>query len=355
MKRPYGFFYEHHFLRYNAFGWCARDSSALHRHRDVPSSPVHLGDIQLNASKQQFLAKLRSQQPQYREFRNHSRVPKLLGFGFPFDVHASSCSKRKPKHFVWTNDEDAQYINAEVYMDKAIPSGITNGTGSGRAKVAWFVESRAIRPDIHAFAIERSGKIEQNYDAFFTCDRYLADYLKNGVLISSGSNLPWAQQIDPNCVRKLNLCSMFCSSKQSTEGHRLRHQVAATLRKKTDLFGGALGSERLGNGTFPDKSEALIDYMFHIVIENASYDNYYTEKLTDCFVTCTIPVYWGWPSVAEYFNADGIVGLDERFDLEQLTEELYLSKWDAVVDNYNRACDLVSADDELFLHLAGAV
>jgi hypothetical protein len=58
--------------------------------------------------------------------------------------------------------------------------------------------------------------------------------------------------------------------------------------------------------------------------------------------------------VAEHFNTNGIVVLDNQFDLEQLTEQLYLSKWDAVVDNYNRACDLLSADDELFLDLAGA-
>jgi hypothetical protein len=337
-------------VNFRLFGdaYCALSRSGVGR-------PIITMGIAKHASKQQILGKLSSQKSQYRDFKNHSRVPKILGTGFPFDVGASSCGKRKPNHFVWTDDEQDQHVNAHVYMDKAIPSGTRDGTDSGRAKVAWLVESSVTRSDIYEYVIQRSSEIERSYDAFFTCDRYLAQYLKNGVLISSGSNLPWAQPIDPKSVRKLNLCSMFCSRKQSTEGHRLRHNMAATFGKKVALFGGALGSERLGSGMFPDKSGALIDYMFHIVIENASYDNYYTEKLTDCFVTCTIPVYWGWPSVAEHFNTDGIVALDERFDLGQLTEELYLSKWDAVLDNYNRGCDLLSADDELFLHLAGAL
>jgi hypothetical protein len=336
-------------VNFRLFGdaYCAPPRSSAGR-------PVITMGIAQNPSKQQILGKLSSQKSQYRDFKNHSRVPKLLGIGFPFDVSASSCGKRKPNYFVWTDDKLDQIITAEVYMDEAIPSGTRNGSGLGRAKVAWLVESRAIRSDIYEFAIQHSGQIERSYDAFFTCDRYLAQYLKNGVLISSGSNLPWVRPVDPKAVRKINLCSMFCSTKQSTEGHRLRHKMAATLGKNIDLFGGALGSERLGRGMFPDKSGALIDYMFHVVVENASYDNYYTEKLTDCFVTCTIPVYWGWPSMAERFNTRGIVVLDDQFDFGQLTEQLYLSKWDAVVDNYNRVCDLLSADDELFLHLAGA-
>ena len=336
-------------INFRIFGdtYCARPRSGVVR-------PVITMGIAQNASKQQTLGKLSAQKSAYRDFKNHSRVPKILGIGFPFDMDASSCGKRKPKHFVWTNDERDQHISAQVHMDSAIPSGTRNCRASGRAKVAWFVESRAIRADIYEFAMQHSTEIERSYDAFFTCDRYLAEYLKNGVLVSSASNLPWVQAIDLKSMRKSNLCSMFCSRKHLTEGHRLRHKLAGILGKKIDLFGGALGSERLGTGKFPDKSGALIEYMFHIVVENASYDNYYTEKLTDCFVTCTVPVYWGSPSVAEHFNADGIVAIDERFDVEQLTAELYHSKWDAVLENYDRACDLLSADDELFLHVAGA-
>ena len=41
-----------------------------------------------------------------------------------------------------------------------------------------------------------------------------------------------------------------------------------------------------------DKTELFIDSMFHIAIENNKAINYFTEKLIDCFVSKTIPIYW---------------------------------------------------------------
>ena len=34
---------------------------------------------------------------------------------------------------------------------------------------------------------------------------------------------------------------------------------------------------------------------------------YFTEKLLDCFLTRTVPVYWGCPDIYEYFDLDGII------------------------------------------------
>ena len=40
--------------------------------------------------------------------------------------------------------------------------------------------------------------------------------------------------------------------------------------------------------------------------------NLLTEKLTDCFACGTIPVYYGTAGVAQYFNPEGIIFLDEK-------------------------------------------
>jgi hypothetical protein len=116
------------------------------------------------------------------------------------------------------------------------------------------------------------------------------------------------------------------------------------------LFGGALGSRRIGsdNSPWPDKSEAINDYMFQIVIENDSYSTYFTEKVTDCFATGTIPIYWGAPDIGDYFNMDGIIVLDEHFEINSLTKELYYSKLSAVKDNFNRVQNMIGADDYLY-------
>jgi hypothetical protein len=88
--------------------------------------------------------------------------------------------------------------------------------------------------------------------------------------------------------------------------------------------------------------------MFSIAIENAIYDTYFTEKLTDCFATGTIPIFYGSKGVTEYFNEDGILWLDDEFDMTVLTEDLYNSKKDAIVDNYERSLKLPIAEDYMF-------
>ena len=47
--------------------------------------------------------------------------------------------------------------------------------------------------------------------------------------------------------------------------------------------------------------------MFSIVIENSIESDYFTEKLLDCFLTGTIPIYVGTKTTSEYFDTDGII------------------------------------------------
>ena len=88
--------------------------------------------------------------------------------------------------------------------------------------------------------------------------------------------------------------------------------------------------------------------MFQITLENDSYSTYFTEKVTDCFATGTIPVYWGAPDIGDYFNKEGIIDLNDEFDIDSLTPELYQSKLEAVKDNFERVQLLESSDDQLF-------
>ena len=88
--------------------------------------------------------------------------------------------------------------------------------------------------------------------------------------------------------------------------------------------------------------------MFSIAIENAVYDTYFTEKLTDCFATGTIPIFYGSRGVTEYFNEDGIIFLDDDFDISSLTEDLYYSKMEAIKDNLERAINFPVAEDYLY-------
>ena len=58
-----------------------------------------------------------------------------------------------------------------------------------------------------------------------------------------------------------------------------------------------------------DKFKAFRDYDYSIVIENSSIKNYFTEKLFDCFLERTVPLYWGCPNILDYFPEESLIVL----------------------------------------------
>ena len=94
----------------------------------------------------------------------------------------------------------------------------------------------------------------------------------------------------------------------------------------------------------------LKDYRFSFAFENENYDSAFCEKLTDCFATGTVPIFWGSPNIGEYFDLDGIIIFDENMDVDSLSEELYLSKMDSIKRNFQLSIDLPSSEDYIYLN-----
>ena len=93
--------------------------------------------------------------------------------------------------------------------------------------------------------------------------------------------------------------------------------------------------------------------MFSFACENANYPTYFTEKLTDCFACGTIPVYYGTAGVAQYFDPDGIIFLDQNspwdnIPWDKLTPEYYESKKDVIKENYEIAISMRVAEDYMY-------
>ena len=86
--------------------------------------------------------------------------------------------------------------------------------------------------------------------------------------------------------------------------------------------------------------DCCFDAMFHVAIENTRLDGYCTEKLMDCFATCTVPIYWGDPGIDELFDARGIIQLDEKDPVGQinsLTPADYEVRRPYVLENWRRS------------------
>jgi len=98
------------------------------------------------------------------------------------------------------------------------------------------------------------------------------------------------------------------------------------------------------------KVDGLKDYAFSVAVENGRVPDYFSEKLIDCFLTGTVPIYWGVPTVGKWFNMDGILRFETVEEAERcvasLTMDKYLAMLPAVTDNYHRAQRFVCPEDE---------
>ena len=251
------------------------------------------------------------------------------------NLEPSSSALNATKHVQWVYDGSGE---VNIYVSQRALDAL-NDT-SGKPTYIWLLESKQIIPQYYQWIIDNYEFVISRVDGIFSCDKELcAKYPK--ISYSVINAVPWVQ--DRKVHEKTKLVSMIASNKRMCEGHVRRLQFVDKFRDKLDFYG-------RGFNEISCKEDGLKDYMFSVGIENAVYDTYFTEKLTDCFACGTIPIFYGCKGVTEYFNEDGIIFLDDNFDLSMLTKDLYYSRMDAIKDNFERSINFPVAEDYLYLN-----
>lgn len=102
--------------------------------------------------------------------------------------------------------------------------------------------------------------------------------------------------------KKQGLLSAICSRKTTLPGHRRRLDFLEKLRGhiEFDFFG-------RGFREIADKQDGLAPYRYSIAMENSVHLNYWTEKIADCFLTETVPVYFGCPNIEKFFPPESYI------------------------------------------------
>lgn len=123
--------------------------------------------------------------------------------------------------------------------------------------------------------------------------------------------------------KKTKLISVISSNKAFSRGHVDRLWF---IRKLQERYGDKIDIYGRGHHGFADKWDVLAPYKYHIVIENSTSDYYFTEKLFDCYLAGTYPIYYGCRNIADYYPSDAMTKIDIRdFDTAAATIDRILA------------------------------
>ncbi len=247
----------------------------------------------------------------------------------------------------WDLEINLEHENQiELYVDQ-IP---VNQVPPGTVRFLFLLEP----PEImnltqHAINAWNSGA----YNFLFTHNQELLDMIPNSHVMPLAST--WIR--DYQFPDKTFSVSTLVGGKRMAPGHHLRQKLwfkedKITAPKNFFLSGNFGGIENYNNNQIlgADK-KPLFDSQFHICIENVKRRNWFTEKLIDCMVTKTVPIYWGCPNVEDWFDTRGFIvvdSVDEIIDAcNKLDENTYKSMLPYVEENYNRGLELSDISDIL--------
>jgi Glycosyltransferase family 10 (fucosyltransferase) C-term len=106
---------------------------------------------------------------------------------------------------------------------------------------------------------------------------------------------------------KTRTLSVICSTHNLMAMHRKRMEFVKYIKA---YFGDDLHWYGRGVRSMKDKSEAILPYRYHIALENSKIDHFWTEKLADCYLGYTFPIYAGCGNVGEYFPREAFEPID---------------------------------------------
>ena len=275
--------------------------------------------------------------PSIIQMFRHLFLPRLYADPDSFRHCTSSCQGREPETFVYRYIRPGRSTalpfvlleNKNILQWKRYPA---------KKYFGWLSESSLIIEKTISLILKNIAEYEKVFIRIFTSDQRLIEKSPLFEHGPNGSTLPWVRPIEKN-FKKKHLLSIIASDKQETEGHRLRDKAIRTYQP-IDVFG-------RGRREIQDKEVALWPYYFSVCVENGKYPNYFTEKITDCFASKTVLIYWGNPNIGEIFDSKGIL-LYEETERLKLSSSLYFEMLPSVENNFRAASKLILPDEIIF-------
>lgn len=238
-----------------------------------------------------------------------------------------------PSHFTWR--QDGSITRPTFFTDSHILDVAKYGRGD--QFIGWLLEPRSLRDDHHKDAIAYK-------NLFGTILTYDAELLEEDGFEFYPYGGSWIAFDQWGMHEKTEDISIIASDKNTTEGHKLRHKIIERFGDQIDVYG-------RGYRPIESKFEALAPYRYSIIVESGRFDYYFTEKLIDCLSVGTIPIYWGCPSIWNFFRSSGVIPfitIDDLPLIDNLTLEYYEIRRDVIEKNLEFAKQYRICEDWIF-------
>ena len=224
-------------------------------------------------------------------------------------------------------------------------------------------ETRAICPPEHVWALMQepyekgfSDWMVEGHECFA---RVLTHHipLKDPKYVASHPAIPWHvnrtfdQLTSCPIPEKMKGLSWVIGDAMDLPGHIRRWSFLDFIRKAglpIDVYGKKIQY-------IEDKWDGLAPYRYSLAIENNSGPDCWTEKLADCFLTWTIPFYYGCTNLEDYFPEDSFIRIDitrHEKSLEKIRHSMESETWEKRVPALEEARKLILHRYQIFPHLS---
>ena len=194
---------------------------------------------------------------------------------------------------------------------------------------------------VHGYHMKLMRLYHRRFHRVLTCNQALIEAIPNALHYVYGSTWVSTKNLDRTKSKQL---SLIASAKRVYEGHRLRHATVDWVRENN------IEADILGRGykPFTMKSDGLAPYRYSIVIENVRERSFFTEKLIDCLLCDTVPIYWGAPDIGDYFDTSGMLICNDLDDIKAavkgLSDSDFKSRGPAILKNRDTAAQYANPE-----------
>lgn len=180
----------------------------------------------------------------------------------------------------------------------------------------------------------------------------------NDKYIVSHPAIPWHvnktfdELVSIHIPKKTKKLSWIVGDAMDLPGHIKRWSFLKFIQKDDsliiDLYGKAINF-------IEDKWDGLAPYRYSIAIENNSGSDCWTEKIADCFLAWSVPIYYGCTNIGNYFPKESFIEIDidqPMLSLKKINRVLSEDDWEKRIPALEEARKLVLYRYQLFPHLS---